>query len=100
VLARCNIKSVVLLFKTLSNFFFFFSLGGVEMSPLCSSASIGLITPAPDAGEIKLGGEAEVLGDACPRVKIVHHKSHITSPGIEHGLPLKFFIFLRPIKKD
>jgi hypothetical protein len=34
-----------------------------------------------------MAGETEVLGDSLPRRHFVHHKSHLTRPGIEPGPP-------------
>jgi hypothetical protein len=37
--------------------------------------------------ERRLAGETEVLGESPPQRHFVHHKSHLTRPGIEAGLP-------------
>jgi hypothetical protein len=37
--------------------------------------------------ECELTGETEVLGEDLPQRHFVHHKSHMTRPGLEPGLP-------------
>jgi hypothetical protein len=34
-----------------------------------------------------MAGETEVLGENLPRRHFIHHKSHLTRPGIEPGKP-------------
>jgi hypothetical protein len=37
--------------------------------------------------EWRLAGETEVLGESLPQRHYVHHKSHLSRPGLESGPP-------------
>jgi hypothetical protein len=37
--------------------------------------------------EWRLAGETEVPGENVPQLHFVHHKSHMTGPGLEPGKP-------------
>jgi hypothetical protein len=43
---------------------------------------------AEQSVEEELAGETEVLGGNMSHRYFVHHKSHMTWPGIKHGMPL------------
>jgi hypothetical protein len=46
-----------------------------------------MMTNVNQSVEYKLAGEPEVLGENLPQRRSVHHKSHMTSSGIEPSPP-------------
>jgi hypothetical protein len=67
--------------------------GGVQMGPLGTLATEWPIVPAPGVYdydylvEWRLTGETEILGENLLQRHFVHHKSHLTRPGLEAGPP-------------
>jgi hypothetical protein len=81
-------------YDQLTRFFLFPSggLGGVQLGPLDTAATVWLTVPAPgdyDDGEfvgIKIGRGTRGTQRKLQR-HFVHQKSHLTRPGIESGPP-------------
>jgi hypothetical protein len=65
---------------------------GVRLSPLGTAATVWPVVPTPDdcgaVGGMRIGRGSRILGETLPQWYFVHHKSHVTSPGLEPGPPL------------
>jgi hypothetical protein len=70
-----------------------FSSCGVGLSPLGTAATSGLLYKpqmmviVEQLVECELAGETEVLGENLPQRHFVHHKFHMTRPGLEPRPP-------------
>jgi hypothetical protein len=74
--------------------FFSVSYGGVRLSPLGTSATNWATVRARmihydcgAVGRMRIGGGNRSTGENLPQYHFVHHKSHMTSPGIEPWPP-------------
>jgi hypothetical protein len=71
---------------------FFIVLSGVRLSPFGTAATTGLlyqpqVTYDSDCvviGGINIGRRTEALGENFTQRHFVHHKSHMTRPGLEY----------------
>jgi hypothetical protein len=73
-----------------------FLLSGERLSPLGTATTTGLLYPhhmindgdCGSVGRMKIGSVKQVLGENRPQRRFVHHKSHITRPGLEPEQPM------------
>jgi hypothetical protein len=75
----------------LDSIYFSVSWGGVRLSPLTGllyQPRMMMMMSVEESVEWELAGETEVLGENLPQCHFVHHKSHMTWPGIEPGKPV------------
>jgi hypothetical protein len=77
-------------------FFFFGFLGWGETESTwyvghclvyCTSPGWQMMMDVKQSVEWELAGETEVLGENLPQCPLVHHKFHMTLPGLELGPP-------------
>jgi hypothetical protein len=67
---------------------FFVSFLGVRLSPLAASAAILPLYQLQITDKYgELAWETEILEENIPHCRFIHHKSHMTWPGIEPGTP-------------